>query len=210
MKKASQILLTISFILGLLGAIACIVAGVVFAVLIFVAPDVLATSEITLAIQEIISEMEIDEETLAIVIKVVVAVVYFVLFLFAFILLLIAAIIAKKGAKAKRNGILIANIIFGLMSQNYLTIIGAVLGIVGLKMDARKAAQPQAQAEPAATPVEQQVVEQPKQVEEQPKQVEEQPQEVEQKPVRTDWYCPNCGAHNSSKFCQSCGTKRPE
>ena len=210
MKKASRILLTISFILGLLGAIAFLVLGVVFAVMVFVSPAALPMAEINVAVQEMLSEMEIDEETLAIVIKAVVAAIYFVMSLFAFVLLLVSAILAKKGAKAKRNGILIANIIFGLMSQNYLAIIGAVLGIIGLKMDARKAAQPQPQAEPAAAPVEQQVVEQPKQVEEQPKQVEEQPQEAEQKPVRADWYCPNCGAHNTSKFCQSCGTKRPE
>ena len=46
-----------------------------------------------------------------------------------------------------------------------------------------------------------------------------QPQPTEDKKVESQpvpksqdngWYCPNCGAHNTGKFCSKCGTKKPE
>lgn len=215
MKKASKILLTVAFIIGLIAAIGCLIGGVVVAILVFVSPDMFSTSEVAIAIEQTFAEMEIDvdEETLALIIKAVIALVYMIFCVIGFIVLLVVAIIAKKGTNAKRQGILIANIVIGFIGSSIFSIVGGVLGIIALKREASIAARPAPQPKPAPAPV----IEQKPELEPEPEPASEDevepepaPAPVEEKPVRTDWYCPNCGAHNNSKFCQSCGTKRPE
>ena len=223
MKKASKILLTISFIFALILSIGCMIAGVIMAAMVFVSPA-LSSTDLAIAIEEVFSEMEmdVDGETLAWIIKAVIAVVYLILFAIGFVVYLIVAIVAKKGANAKRQGVLIANIVFGFLGSNLLSLIGGILGIIGLKQDARVAARPKSQPQPKPAPapapapaVEQKPEPQPEpeplpasEDEKEPEPAPEQPQE--EKPARTDWYCPNCGTHNTGKFCESCGTKKPE
>lgn len=197
MKKASKVILTIIFIVYYVAAFALLICGIILAVMIFVSPSTIPNNELTLYIEQIIGEMEVDEETFALIVKGVIAGVYVLSAFFIGTYLVIVASIAKSGAKAKRKGILIANIVFGVLTSNVLQIIGGALGIGGLNAEARAAAQQQAQAQPQMQP-------QP-----QPQQIQVQPQPQAQ-PAKTDWYCPNCGAHNNSKFCQACGTKRPE
>ena len=225
MKKASSILLTIAFIVNLIAAIACIVAGFVMVILVIVAPAYLPMSEIAIGIEEAFADMEIeiDEQMLTFIVQAVIALVYFLIFAVGFIACLIVAIIAKKGANAKRQGILIANIVFGILLENILVLIGGILGVIALKQDARRAARPapQPQPKPAPVPAPAPVIEQKPEPEPEPEpepasedEVEPQPVEEpvqdEPKPARKDWFCPNCGAHNEGKFCQSCGTKKPE
>ena len=215
MKKASKILLTVAFIIGLIAAIGCLIGGVVVAVLAFVSPELFSTSDIAIMIKQAFAEMEIDvdEETLALIIKAAIALVYLIFCIIGFIVLLIVAIVAKKGTKAKRQGILIANIIFGFLGSSIFSIVGGVLGIIALKQEANRAAQPAPQPQPVPAPapvIEPEPEPEPEPASEDEMEPEPTPAPVEEKPVRTDWYCPNCGAHNNSKFCQSCGTKKPE
>ena len=215
MKKASKILLIVAFIIGLIAAIGCLIGGVVVAVLAFVSPELFSTSDIAIMIKQAFAEMEIDvdEETLALIIKAAIALVYLIFCIIGFIVLLIVAIVAKKGTKAKRQGILIANIIFGLLGSSIFSIVGGVLGIIALKQEANRAAQPAPQPQPVPAPapvIEPEPEPEPEPASEDEMEPEPAPAPVEEKPVRTDWYCPNCGAHNNSKFCQSCGTKKPE
>ena len=153
MKKASKILLTISFIFALILSIGCMIAGVIMAAMVFVSPA-LSSTDLAIAIEEVFSEMEmdVDGETLAWIIKAVIAVVYLILFAIGFVVYLIVAIVAKKGANAKRQGVLIANIVFGILGSNLLSLIGGILGIIGLKQDAKVAARPQPQPKPQPQP----------------------------------------------------------
>ena len=204
MKKASKIILTIAGIINILLAVALFIIGIVYAVMAFVAVSSLPTAELVALIEEEMGSMDLPEEGLAMIVSAVLAVIFLIGFGAAGIFVLIAGIIGLKGAKAKKKGILIANIVFGVLIENWLNIIGAVLGIIGLSMEAKRAAEPQPEPAPAPAPA---PVEEKKEVVAEP--VKEEPKQEAPK-AREDWFCPNCGAHNTSKFCQSCGTKRPE
>lgn len=206
MKKASKIVLTIAGVINIILAIALFIVGIVYAVMAFVAVSSLPTAELVALIEEEMGSMDLPEEALAMIVSAVLAVIFLIGFGAAGIFVLIAGIISLKGAKAKKKGILIANIVFGVLIENWLNIVGGVLGIIGLSMEAKRAAEPQPEPAPAPAQVEEkkEVVTEPA-----PAPVEEAPKE-EPKPVKKDWFCPNCGAHNTGKFCQSCGTKRPE
>lgn len=207
MKKASKILLTIAGIIGLIAGIGLMVAGLVYG-LVIIFGGASALPEVAAAIQEILDESgsDMDANAIAWIVNISIGLIIMLIYGGIGLFELITGIIALKGAKAKKKGILIANIVFGVMFQNYIAIAGGVLGIIGLGQEERKAAQ-QVQEEPAPAPaaIEEKKPE-PAPVKEEPK---EEPKQEAPK-AREDWYCPNCGAHNTGKFCQSCGTKRPE
>ena len=208
MKKASKILLTIAGIIGLIAGIGLMVAGLVYG-LVIIFGGASALPEVAAAIQEILDESgsDMDANAIAWIVNISIGLIIMLIYGGIGLFELITGIIALKGAKAKKKGILIANIVFGVMFQNYIAIAGGVLGIIGLGQEERKAAQEQAEPEPAPAPaaIEEKKPE-PAPVKEEPK---EEPKQEAPK-AREDWYCPNCGAHNTGKFCQSCGTKRPE
>ena len=213
MKKASKILLTIAGVIGLIAGIGLMVAGLIYGlVVIFGGAE--AMPELAAAIQAMLDDMgsDLDAEAIAWIIRIGVGLVIMLIYGGIGLFELITGIIALKGAKAKKKGILIANIVFGVLFQNYLSIVGAVLGIIGLSIEANKAAQGEAQPEPepvpAPAPAPAPVVEEKKAepVKEEPK---EEPKPAPA-PARKDWFCPNCGAHNEGKFCAACGTKKPE
>ena len=206
MKKASKILLTIAGIIGLIAGIGLMVAGLVYG-LVIIFGGASALPEVAAAIQEILDESgsDMDANAIAWIVKISIGLIIMLIYGGIGLFELITGIIALKGAKAKKKGILIANIVFGVMFQNYIAIAGGVLGIIGLGQEERKAAQEQAELEPAPAPA-------PAAIEEkkpEPAPAKEEPKQEAPK-AREDWYCPNCGAHNTGKFCQSCGTKRPE
>ena len=206
MKKASKILLTIAGIIGLIAGIGLMVAGLVYG-LVIIFGGASALPEVAAAIQEILDESgsDMDANAIAWIVKISIGLIIMLIYGGIGLFELITGIIALKGAKAKKKGILIANIVFGVMFQNYIAIAGGVLGIIGLGQEERKAAQEQAEPEPAPAPA-------PAAIEEkkpEPAPAKEEPKQEAPK-AREDWYCPNCGAHNTGKFCQSCGTKRPE
>ncbi len=210
MKKASKILLTISGVINIVGAIACIICGIVYAIMAFVAASYLPISDLQEAIQEMFASADMPEEVLRLVIAGVVALIYFLMFGAGFVLLLVCGIVNLKGAKAKKKGILIANIVFGVLEENILAIAGAVLGIIGLNKEQNaEQANNVPEPEPAPAPAIEEKKEEPAKAEP----VKEEPKEEEKPapaPARKDWFCPNCGAHNEGKFCAACGTKKPE
>lgn len=210
MKKASKILLTIAGIIGLIAGIGLMVAGLVYG-LVIIFGGASALPEVAAAIQEILDESgsDMDASAIAWIVNISIGLIIMLIYGGIGLFELITGIIALKGAKAKKKGILIANIVFGVMFQNYIAIAGGVLGIIGLGQEERKAAQEQVEPEPAPAPAPAAIEEkkpEPAPVKEEPK---EEPKQEAPK-AREDWYCPNCGAHNTGKFCQSCGTKRPE
>ena len=210
MKKASKILLTISGVINIVGAIACIICGIVYAIMAFVAASYLPIADLQVAIQEMFESADMPEEVLRLVIAGVVALIYFLMFGAGFVLLLVCGIVNLKGAKAKKKGILIANIVFGVLEENILAIAGAVLGIIGLSKE-QNAEQANNVPEPAPAPAP--AIEEKKEEPAKAEPVKEEPKEEEKPapaPARKDWFCPNCGAHNEGKFCAACGTKKPE
>ena len=210
MKKASKILLTISGVINIVGAIACIICGIVYAIMAFVAASYLPISDLQEAIQEMFASADMPEEVLRLVIAGVVALIYFLMFGAGFVLLLVCGIVNLKGAKAKKKGILIANIVFGVLEENLLAIAGAVLGLIGLSKE-QNAEQANNVPEPEPVPVP--AIEEKKEEPAKAEPVKEESKEEEQPapaPARKDWFCPNCGAHNEGKFCAACGTKKPE
>ena len=155
---------------------------------------------------EMFASADMPEEVLRLVIAGVVALIYFLMFGAGFVLLLVCGIVNLKGAKAKKKGILIANIVFGVLEENILAIAGAVLGIIGLSKEQNaEQANNVPEPEPAPAPAIEEKKEEPAKAEP----AKEEPKQEAPK-AREDWFCPNCGAHNTGKFCQSCGTKRPE
>ena len=210
MKKASKILLTISGVINIVGAIACIICGIVYAIMAFVAASYLPIADLQVAIQEMFASADMPEEVLRLVIAGVVALIYFLMFGAGFVLLLVCGIVNLKGAKAKKKGILIANIVFGVLEENILAIAGAVLGIIGLSKE-QNAEQANNVPEPESAPAP--AIEEKKEEPAKAEPVKEEPKEEEKPapaPARKDWFCPNCGAHNEGKFCAACGTKKPE
>ena len=214
MKKASKILLTIAGIIGLIAGIGLMVAGLIYG-LVLIFGGATALPELAAAIQEMLNEMgsELDANAIAWIVNISIGLIMMLIYGGIGLFELITGIIALKGAKAKKKGILIANIVFGVMFQNYISIAGGVLGIIGLGQEERRAAQP-AQDEVAPAPAIEEKKEEPAKAEpvkEEPK--AEAPKEEAKPapaPARKDWFCPNCGAHNEGKFCAACGTKKPE
>ena len=176
----------------------------------FVAASYLPISDLQEAIQEMFASADMPEEVLRLVIAGVVALIYFLMFGAGFVLLLVCGIVNLKGAKAKKKGILIANIVFGVLEENLLAIAGAVLGLIGLSKEQNaEQANNVPEPEPAPAPAIEEKKEEPAKAEP----VKEEPKEEEKPapaPARKDWFCPNCGAHNEGKFCAACGTKKPE
>ena len=209
MKKASKILLTIAGIIGLIAGIGLMLAGLIYG-LIVIFGGAEAMPELAAAIQTMLDDTgsDLDADAIAWIINISVGLVIMLIYGGIGLFELITGIIALKGAKAKKKGILIANIVFGVLFQNYLSIVGAVLGIIGLSIEANKAAQGEAEPEPAPAPAPAPAIEEKKAepVKEEPK-AEEKPAPA---PARKDWFCPNCGAHNEGKFCAACGSKKPE
>ena len=206
MKKASKILLIIAGVFNLLACIALAITGIVYAVIAFVG-GTLIFQDMGVEIQEFFQEMGASEEAMKWLVAAAFALIYLVVFGLLAIIYLIGAIIAFKGSKPKKKGICIANIVFAVICENIFALVGGILGLIGFKPE-------KPQEEPLPEPESAPVEEEPKQLEE-PK-VEEAPvkeepkEEAPKKAAREDWFCPNCGAHNTSKFCASCGTKRPE
>jgi len=209
MKKASKILLTIAGVIGLIAGIGLMVAGLVYG-LVLIFGGATALPELAAAIQEMLNDMgsDLDATAIAWIVNICIGLVMMLIYGGIGLFELITGIIALKGAKAKKKGILIANIVFGVMFQNYLAIAGGVLGIIGLGQEERRAAQP-AQDEVAPAPAPAPAIEEKKEEPAKAEPVKEEPKQEAPK-AREDWFCPNCGAHNTGKFCQSCGTKRPE
>ena len=128
----------------------------------------------------------------------------------------------KARAKAKKKGILIANIVFYAFTwYNILMLVGAILGLIGLKQEANKAEEAQkVTLEPEPAKEEPQQLPEPEPVKEEPapapapvveeKKPEHEPKKEEPKAEKAKWFCPNCGAENTGKFCGHCGTKKPE
>ena len=142
MKKASKIVLTIGAIFKLLFTIAIVITGLVLIIVALVDRTGI-DPEIRYSILEMLEEWGVegvDPDT----IDWIVAGIYccFVLLYssMAFVLYLVATILGFAGTKAKKNGILIANIVFSFLATPGLLILaGSVLGIVGLSMEKKKA-----------------------------------------------------------------------
>ena len=212
MKKASKILLTISGVVNLIVAIAAGILGIVWGIMAFVAVSSLPFGAIlTEYLKEFVENISVPEDMIDTVVGIVAGIACLVVGLAAFVWYLITAIINFKGAKAKKKGILIANIVFfALMSEyNFLMLAGAILGLIGLGQEERRANQPQPEPEPEPAPAPAPAIEEKKEEPAKAEPVKEEPKQEAPK-AREDWFCPNCGAHNTGKFCQSCGTKRPE
>ena len=211
MKKASKILLTIAGVIGLIAGIGLMVAGLVYG-LVLIFGGATALPELAAAIQEMLNDMgsDLDATAIAWIVNICIGLVMMLIYGGIGLFELITGIIALKGAKAKKKGILIANIVFGVMFQNYIAIAGGILGIIGLGQEERRAAQPaQEEVAPAPAPAPAPAIEEKKEEPAKAEPVKEEPKQEAPK-AREDWFCPNCGAHNTGKFCQSCGTKRPE
>ena len=139
MKKASKIVLTIGAIWNLVLAVACVVTGLVLCIVALVRQSCPAEY------LEFVSDMmdtfgaSLDLDALIWISIGVYCLAMLTLFFFLFVIALVATILAFKGAKAKKNGILIANIVFGVLLENWIVIPGAVLGIIGLKLEEKKA-----------------------------------------------------------------------
>ena len=206
MKKASKILLIIAGVINLLACIALFIVGLVYAILAFVT-GTLVFEGWAVDIQEMLEAMGVPEDAMRWVLAAVFALICLLVFGALAIIWLVGSIIAFKGSKPKKKGIFIANIVFAIICENIFALVGGILGLIGFKPE-------KPQEEPLPEPESAPVEEEPKQLEE-PK-VEEAPvkeepkEEAPKKAAREDWFCPNCGAHNTSKFCASCGTKRPE
>ena len=211
MKKASKILLTISGVVYLIAAIALAILGIVWGIMAFVAVSSLPFGAIlTEYLQEFVENISVPEDMIDTVVGIVAGIVCLVTGAAGFVMCLIVSIINFKGAKAKKKGILIANIVFGVLCESILGIAGGVLGIIGLGQEERRAAQPaQEEVAPAPAPAPAPAIEEKKEEPAKAEPVQEEPKQEAPK-AREDWFCPNCGAHNTGKFCQSCGTKRPE
>ena len=142
MKKASKIVLTIGAVWNLLMTIGVFIAGLVISIVALVDKAMIDPAFYE-EIEAIFAEMEVSIDADAIVWIVVAIYILIVLTiaLVAGIFCLVATILAFKGANAKKNGILIANIIFGVFVENWIVIAGAILGIIGISMENRKAEQ---------------------------------------------------------------------
>ncbi len=72
-----------------------------------------------------------------------------VVLLIAAVLCLVAGVVGIKGFKAHEKGNYIANIVFGVLTYEWLLIAGAVLGLIALAKEKKAAAPEQPAEEPA-------------------------------------------------------------
>lgn len=145
MKKASKIVLTIGAICNLALTVGCVIAGLV--VCIVAAVNQSCPAGFIELVSDIVDSFDasLDLDALLWISIGVYCLTVLTISFFAFVFFLVSTILAFNGAKAKKNGILIANIIFGFLGQNLIVITGAVFGIIGLKLEEKKAEQPQEQ-----------------------------------------------------------------
>ena len=148
MKKASKIVLTIGAIWNLILTIGCAVTGLVLCIVALVGQGNIVPIEYYEFVQDILDSFEasVDVDVIIWISIGVYCLAMLTLFFVLFVFALVATILAFNGAKAKKNGILIANIIFGFFLENWIVIVGAILGIVGLSIEKKRAEN--AQAEP--------------------------------------------------------------
>ena len=131
MKKASKILLTISGVIYLISAIALAILGIVWGIMAFIAVSSLPFGELlTVYIQEFVDGMSVPEDMVDTIVGIVAGIVCLGAGLAGFICCLVVSIINFKGAKAKKKGILIANIVFGVLAESILGIAGGVSGLL--------------------------------------------------------------------------------
>ena len=237
MKKASKILLIIAGVFNLLMLLGVVVAGLVFIIEALVTKSTLDPSwyaDIEAAAEE--AGWAVDANALTWIVIIIYIVIVLAIQAVGFVYYLVCTILSFKGAKAKKKGVLIANIVFYAFTwYNILMLVGAILGLIGLKQEANREAEAN-NPQPEPTPVKEEpnVLPEPEVVQEEPTpiraqepvkeepapapveekkpetQPEPEPKKEEPKPEKKKWFCPNCGAENTGKFCGSCGTKRPE
>lgn len=141
MKKASKILLIIAGVFNILFLLGALVTGLVGIIDAFVSKSAI-TPEIQASIEQMISEMglSISSDTLIWAVLIAYSIIIALIAGLAFIMFLVSAIISFKGANAKKKGILIANIVFYVLTScvNLLMLVGAILGLIGLGIEAKK------------------------------------------------------------------------
>ena len=226
MKKASKIVLIISGVFDLLLTIAVVIVSLVYIIMALATKTTMDPSwyaDLEMAFQEM--GYEVNADALTWIIIGIYCVIVFLVASIAFVFLLITTIITFAASKAKKNGVLIAAIVFAVFTQTYLTIIGAVLGLVGLSIEKKRAEQGQVEGQPEQEPalleepkVEEKDAEEPAKEEPKPEpkkeekkaEAPEEEKKAEPKPEKKEWFCPNCGTKTTGKFCPNCGTKKPE
>ena len=209
MKKASKIILIISGVFDLLLTISIVIVALVYIIMALATQSTLDPSWYA-DLEAMFEEMgyEVDAQALTWIIIGIYCGLIFLVASVAFVFYLIATIVTFSASKGKKKGTLIASIVFAVFTQTYLTIIGAVLGLVGLGIEKKREEQGVAE-EPAPLP-EPEPEPEPAPVEEKKPEPKPEPKKEEPKPEKKEWFCPNCGAKSEGKFCPHCGTKRPE
>lgn len=142
MKKASKILLIIAGVFNILYLLGTSITALVFIIEAFVTKTTLDPAIYT-EIEQMISEsgMSINADTLVWIVIIAYSVIILLISGVAFIMFLVSAIISFKGANAKKKGVLIANIVFYVLTSfvNIFMLVGAILGLIGLGIEAKKA-----------------------------------------------------------------------
>lgn len=147
MKKASKILLTIGAVWNLLLAIACVITSLVLCIVALARQAV--PGNYYLFVSNIVESFggELSPEAILWIAIGVYCLAMLSLFFVLFVIALVGTILAFNGKRAEKQGILIANIVFGVLLENWLVIPGAVLGIIALSIEKRKAEAPKAEPE---------------------------------------------------------------
>ena len=202
MKKVSKILLTIGGILNIIGAVGAFISGIVLAIMSFAGSGFLIEYMREMA-ETMPEDMGVDP---AIIIGIIAGLTSLFTGIILFVLFLVSGCVALKAPKKNQKGSFIACIVWSVLTESIFLLVGGIFGLIGLNQE-QNAAQAEPEPAPAPAPAPAAIEEKKAEpVKEEPK--AEAPKE--EKKVREDWYCPNCGAHNTGKFCQACGTKRPE
>ena len=133
MKKASKIIFTILGILNIVSAVNYFIFGIVALILWFTKliplPEALL-EEFAKALMN--AGVNTDPETVYSVMAMVICIYLAVICFLSGILYIVLAILSFKGAKAEKKGILIANIVVGVLAEGWLNIVAAILGLIGL------------------------------------------------------------------------------
>ena len=141
MKKASKILLIIAGVFNILYLLGVVIAGLVLIIEALVTKATVDPSFYS-ELEQMISEMglSVNADTLMWIVIAIYCVIILLIQLVAFVLFLVAAIVSFKGSKAKKKGVLIANIVFYVLTScvNLLMLVGAILGLIGLGIEAKK------------------------------------------------------------------------
>ena len=139
MKKVGKVLLSISAIVSLVITIAlgiCMILFPILAVTTGFVPEAwkAALDEIAHSFSD-----EINSEGIAWIIKGFAAGIFFFAFLAGMILRLIVTIFTFKGVKQETKASQVACIVIGAISSSVLTLAGAILGLIGLSIEGKKA-----------------------------------------------------------------------